>query len=244
MYTIQKIAFSIAGFLFLFGIFSLYLQIDAQQKYTPISETTLSPNEKATSLTFKENNYEQKQATLKQTPQKQPATIIKQIESTQTQIISNKPKSADLRELELAVFNEINNVRQQYGIHPLRWDDQVAEVARKHSEDMARRNYYEHVSPEGKHPQDRINENHIDCYVGENLMLTYDTEIKHIIQSWLKSEGHKQNLLYADYDRTGVGTAANNMHVFITQDFCVSDKVVKQHKRQPEKMIIDFWPSQ
>jgi uncharacterized protein YkwD len=242
---IQKISFSIAGILFLFGIFSLYLQIDAQQKYTPISEITLSPNEKTVSLTFKENNYEQKQATLKQTPQKQPVTIIKQIESTQTQIISNKPKSADLRELELAVFNEINNVRQQYGVHPLRWDDQVAEVARKHSEDMAKRNYYGHVSPEGKHPQDRMNENHVDCFVGENILSPFITDsVQNMINSWLNSKGHKQNLLRVDYDKTGVGIASDGIYFLITQNFCLSDEIVKSHKRQPEKINLDFWPSQ
>ena len=35
------------------------------------------------------------------------------------------------------------------------WDDAVSAVARKHSEDMARRNYFNHLSPEGQNSVDR-----------------------------------------------------------------------------------------
>jgi uncharacterized protein YkwD len=239
----------IAGVLFLIGVIVFIQAINTQQNYdssvnsqfdAKISDkktTTLQPSNIPTS--------KQPAPTFEQTkqPQKQSTTTVKQTELSQKSIISSKSKPTDLHELELAVFNEINNVRQQYGIHPLRWDDRVADVARKHSEDLINRNYFSHTSPEGKQPWDRMAENNVDCLAGENIIRAYVfDDAKIIVESWMDSEGHRKNILNSKYDKTGIGIVPTGQFVFVTQNFCLSDEIVNQYKKQPEKITIDFWP--
>jgi uncharacterized protein YkwD len=234
----------IAGVLFLIGVIVFIQALNTQQNYdssvnsqfdAKISDkktTTLQPSNIPTS--------KQPAPTFEQTkqPQKQSTTTLKQTELSQKSIISSKSKPTDLRELELAIFNEINNVRQQYGVHPLRWDDRVAEVARKHSEDMVKRNYYGHISPEGKSAQNRMFQSGIGCFAGENIeqAYTYDSA-ETIVKRWLDSKEHRKNILSKEYGRTGIGIASNGQINFITQDFCVG-----YDKDLTEKTIIDFWP--
>gem|GEM_PF-1007261 len=62
------------------------------------------------------------------------------------------------RELALMIHARINEVRAQHGLSTLAWDDLLAGIALEHSRDMAGRNYFDHVSPEGKDFADRYRE--------------------------------------------------------------------------------------
>lgn len=57
--------------------------------------------------------------------------------------------------LARAIHTKINEVRAEYGLGKLQWDDQLARIARGHSADMADRNYFEHDTPEGRTFADR-----------------------------------------------------------------------------------------
>jgi uncharacterized protein YkwD len=51
--------------------------------------------------------------------------------------------------LEERIHELINGERTKHGLNPLVWNDQLAQAARNHSNDMSTRNYFEHFSPEG-----------------------------------------------------------------------------------------------
>jgi uncharacterized protein YkwD len=57
--------------------------------------------------------------------------------------------------LESRVHELINVQRQQNGLSSLSYDPFLADIARGHSWDMASRNFFEHVNPDGKSPRDR-----------------------------------------------------------------------------------------
>lgn len=114
----------------------------------------------------------------------------------------NRPKEQlaekvdDLRkrvgDLAARIHQLTNEQRRRHGIRALEWDADLAAIAYKHSLDMARRNYFDHVTPEGKNFTDRYHENgyHKNTRVGdlvyggaENLFLnnivrsyTYDKD--------------------------------------------------------------------
>ena len=71
----------------------------------------------------------------------------------------------DLRPLAERVHDRANGARRRAGEPPLRWSDALAGVARAHSRDMARRGYFDHVSPEGATANDRALEQGVDCRV-------------------------------------------------------------------------------
>ena len=139
-------------------------------------------------------------------------------------------------DLEMKVHAGINLARSTHGSVPqLRWEDQLGAVARAHSEDMTRRNYFSHDTPEGLGPSDRIDKAGYSCWKGshygaaENIAIELaDADLDHIarkaVQSWMNSPGHRTNLLGRQYDRTGIGASFGRWRgysaVYLTQVFC------------------------
>jgi len=41
-----------------------------------------------------------------------------------------------------------------------------------------------------------------------------------IVQSWMDSPSHKQNLLFKEYGREGIGVVISGETLYITQNFC------------------------
>ena len=136
-----------------------------------------------------------------------------------------------VREIEQHIHLGINAQRQAHGRSPLRHVDQLAAVARAHSDDMVNRNYFDHDTPEGLEPWDRISRSGYNCNsgAGENLAIELD-EInpedvaEQAVQSWMTSPGHRTNLLDWQYARTGVGASFGTYRGwpawYLTQLFC------------------------
>ncbi len=105
---------------------------------------------------------------------------------------------------------------------PLRWNDLLARVAKAHSEDMARNNYFAHNSPDGTAPADRVARAGYDYRsTGENIAAGQMTP-EAAVESWIRSPPHCANLMGADYTEMGVAMATNRQSsngVYWTQVF-------------------------
>ncbi len=100
--------------------------------------------------------------------------------------------------LERKVHDLVNEERIKAGLPALAWEDALNRIARYHSEDMAARNYFNHVSPEGETFSDRYDKFGYKCsrqvgmtvYMGgENLLMnnvsdfyTYDEKTGDILE--------------------------------------------------------------
>jgi len=60
-------------------------------------------------------------------------------------------------ELEHQIHQQINRVRQDYGLPPLDSDELLIAIARKHSSDMARYRFFSHINLQGEGPAERAN---------------------------------------------------------------------------------------
>ncbi len=58
--------------------------------------------------------------------------------------------------LEATLWQEVNAARARHHLIPLERRPDLDRIARAHSEDMARRGYLAHETPEGRNPLDRI----------------------------------------------------------------------------------------
>lgn len=115
-----------------------------------------------------------------------------------------------LAPLEAALHASVNGVRQQHGLIALRRDAAIDAVARAHSRDMAERRYFAHETPEGLTPPDRLARGGITniTLAGENVGLTTrGNPNAEIVQGWLASPVHRQNLLAPMFNATGIGVA-------------------------------------
>jgi uncharacterized protein YkwD len=107
---------------------------------------------------------------------------------------------------------EVNRVRAEQHLVTLTRQSDLDAVALAHSQDMARRGYFSHDSPEGANPVDRLNAGRISDMrlAGENLgMTTAASPSLEIVAQWLVSPDHRSNLLAPAFNFTGIGVAQN-----------------------------------
>jgi uncharacterized protein YkwD len=143
----------------------------------------------------------------------------------------NRPEAKGMKYLtgvEKGVFKLTNEVRRKNALPPLTDERQLRDIARDHSEDMLMRKYFSHVNPDGKSPHERI----IKEYpypltaTGENIWGAngsepLETELlaRIIVDTWMSSPGHRQNILNPDFTDIGVGVAAIGKQIRATQVF-------------------------
>jgi uncharacterized protein YkwD len=110
----------------------------------------------------------------------------------------------------------VNRHRQSIGCAPLQWDDQIAAVAQAHSADMARNNFFSHTNQRGQSPFDRLNAAGVKYSSAAENIAYGQTTAQQVLQSWLTSSGHRQNIETCRYTRHGVGLNATRWtHVFV-----------------------------
>ncbi len=87
------------------------------------------------------------------------------------------------------------------------YDDKLSCAARLHSLDMSARNYVDHASPEGARVGVRVRSTgFVYSEVGENIAEGF-TSAEDVLQAWLESPGHCENMMAGVHSHVGVGTA-------------------------------------
>lgn len=123
---------------------------------------------------------------------------------------------------ELVIFNQINEERKEHSLSPLKLNKAITYVAREHSEDMARRSYFSHKTPEGITVYDRlINNSLYFLLAGENIAV-YDSDyLNETVSGWMQSPSHRANVLSDEYNEVGVGVFCvfNGTYCYVTADF-------------------------
>lgn len=110
----------------------------------------------------------------------------------------------------------VNDIRAGVGCEPLTVDDKLTTAAQLHAEDMAARDYMEHVNPEGMDPQDRAAAQGFTDPVGENIAMGYP-DAQAVMDGWMNSPGHRANIENCDYRTLGVGVDSDGW--YWAQDF-------------------------
>jgi uncharacterized protein YkwD len=88
---------------------------------------------------------------------------------------------------------------------PLEVDPALRKSARGHALDMSERGYFEHDSPDGLSPFDRMREaGFMGCAMGENIAAG-QSSASDVVRTWLGSPGHCANMLKPSFERIGVG---------------------------------------
>lgn len=105
---------------------------------------------------------------------------------------------------EQAMVDLVNKERVSRNFKALTFDGRLQAIARSHSEDMLKRGYFSHYSPEGETVADRATKAGVDFLViGENLAYAPNVALAH--QGLMNSPGHRANILSTDYTKIGVG---------------------------------------
>ena len=143
---------------------------------------------------------------------------------------------ARVSSLEQGVLGQINSLRKEHGLAPLRLSTRLSAAAKHHSAEMAARGYFSHDSANGSSFDKRI----ARFYpmgrsrfwsVGENLLWSSpDVDASGALEMWWNSPEHKKNMLTARWREIGLsavhvtaapGTFAGREVTIVTTDFGV-----------------------
>ncbi|MCX8178254.1 MAG: CAP domain-containing protein [Candidatus Aenigmarchaeota archaeon] len=188
--------------------------------------------------TFEQEPYNQPLKT------QEPYKPFKDIEDSIKEFVDPKIQ-IDVHELEKEVHRLVNFQRTKNGLSPLVWDDKIAIIAREHSQDMAENNFFSHYNLRGEGPTERGERHGYLCRKDYGSYYTYGlaeniaqtpiysnvvgcgstTNLKSlaecIVNSWMSSSGHRENILTNTYTKTGIGIAySNDNKAYSTQNFC------------------------
>jgi uncharacterized protein YkwD len=134
------------------------------------------------------------------------------------------PSAITTANIEEKVFHAINRFRAEQNLVPLSMAKDLAEVARLHSQDMATRAYFDHVSPDGNTLRKRVSSFGITNWtrLAENIAMNFGQldPAEVAVRGWLNSQGHRLNILDQDLTETGIGVAVDAKgRIYLTQLF-------------------------
>jgi uncharacterized protein YkwD len=147
------------------------------------------------------------------------------------------PSPSNLEIIREATLCLVNRERVTRGESPLTVNDKLERAAQGHSESMASEDYFSHEGPDGSTPVTRmravgyISSHKVGYEVGENIEwgTLWLATPKAIVEGWMQSPGHRENILDPNYRDTGLGVsprppaslAEGQAGAIYTQDFGV-----------------------
>jgi len=127
------------------------------------------------------------------------------------------PTSGNLDQIEASTLCLLNGVRADDGLRPLQLNSALARAALAHSSDMVKHSYFAHAGRNGSQVKDRIGATgylprNTTWTVGENLAWGTGALAtpKAIVNAWMNSKGHRDNILKAAYREIGFGVVSGN----------------------------------
>lgn len=105
------------------------------------------------------------------------------------------------------LLQQTNQQRSNNHQEPLYINSKLTQAAQAKANDMVARNYWSHNTPDGKQPWDFIKPTGYQFTgAAENLAAGYPDNAA-VINGWMNSPGHRENILNANYREVGFGYA-------------------------------------
>ena len=102
------------------------------------------------------------------------------------------------------LLEETNGYRKAQHLADLQTNDALTRAAQAKAQDMARKNYWNHKSPDGRLPEQFIHDAGYEFSVaGENLAYGFATGSE-VVSGWMSSQEHRENIL-GHYQDVGFG---------------------------------------
>ncbi|MCL4295085.1 MAG: LysM peptidoglycan-binding domain-containing protein [Anaerolineae bacterium] len=115
-----------------------------------------------------------------------------------------------LVEMEQQMIAGVNTQREAAGLPPYQVDEEIAQMALDHAQDMVVRGYFGHVTPEGNTLRDRFAKLGISSAlnVGEDIQRNTrpaGETVQFALNWFMNSRPHRANILHPHHNRIGVG---------------------------------------
>ena len=142
-------------------------------------------------------------------PAQQPAKAQETAKAPAEQTKEAAPASSEVSAYEKKVLELTNQERAKAGVPALKLDEELSKVAREKSRDMQSKGYFDHNSPTYGSPFDMMKQFGISyTTAGENIAMGQQSP-EEVVQAWMNSEGHRKNIMNANFTHLGVGHVAD-----------------------------------
>jgi uncharacterized protein YkwD len=158
---------------------------------------------------------------------KEPSELIEKKKSPKA-----RAKDLSVAQLELRMFESVNNDRAKAGASPVQQSALLAKLARLQADDMLKHNMFSHNSADGLDTQQRAKRSGIIYGVYENIADQAGPDpatqmVDEIDASFMaeppNQSNHRSNLLSPQHTHVGIGIAKSKDHVIVVQDFTNHD---------------------
>jgi len=123
--------------------------------------------------------------------------------------------SGERAQLIQSVIDLTNVERTSRWLTPLTHNSILSQAAQGHAEDMLKRKFFDHITPDGISASDRIEgsgylEPYYECQcsksygVGENIAKGQESAAE-VVTTWMNSPDHRENILNPDFSEIGIG---------------------------------------
>ena len=142
-----------------------------------------------------------------------------------------------MAELETRLGRLVEDKRRQLDpkAKPLQLDAELVKIARARATDMAAKKYLASTAPDGQTSASLLMaaDAQYQGLLGENVAAQYyvaqsgvDPQIfaQRFLDTWLESRAHRDNMIFTEYDRAGVGAAVNDDTVYVSLLFSTTTK--------------------
>lgn len=117
----------------------------------------------------------------------------------------------DLGRLRREMLERVNRERRKARVSPVPKSPRLDSAAQGHAEDMARRAYYGHKSPEGSTVMDRVlARGYRALATGENVA-SGQFSVGEVMDGWMESPPHRENILNRLFTEAGFGVALGTL---------------------------------
>jgi uncharacterized protein YkwD len=143
-------------------------------------------------------------------------------------IAAGEARAQSLGDLRQDSLELVNEARERNGLASLELQPELNEAAQAHAQDMLRRNYYAHVTPEGRTVRDRYVAagGSRSLLVAENIARCQgcaapadEAAVQSLHEGWMESPGHRENILTEGLAGYGFGLAEIDGRRYAVQTF-------------------------
>lgn len=121
-------------------------------------------------------------------------------------------------DLETLAWRLLNCERITRELPPVNCDLRLVWISRQHADDMASRDFFDHINPEGQNSFHRLSGRGIHYgLAGENLARQRSIFDAHT--AWMDSPQHRRNILTEQYHYAGIGVVPYGRQLMLTEAF-------------------------
>jgi len=132
--------------------------------------------------------------------------------------IAHAEQRSETAAAEQELFRYTNQARAQAGAPPLEWNQWLAQAAREHAQSMVARGELSHQVPGEPALRERLIATGLRFDASAENIAFGDTPSE-IHQSWMKSPGHRTNLLNPRYNAIGIVVMRRGDSLWAVEDF-------------------------